>query len=62
MADTNDAADRRAPLEDVVRFFGSHWAGFWAWLDGLARNAQPMPSASRKPTKGSAERNRPSVR
>ena len=33
----------RACLDDKLRFFGWKWAGFWAWLDSIGKNTQPVP-------------------
>ena len=34
-------------FDDALRLFGCKWAGFWAWLEAIGRNARPVPRRSR---------------
>ena len=49
MWEREDASDLSA-LEDVLRFFGWRWAGFWAWLDSIGQVVQPVPTVRRVDT------------
>jgi hypothetical protein len=48
----------RACLDEKLGFFRWKWAGFWAWLDSIGKNTQPVPmppgSDNRAATKSEA--------
>ena len=40
-----DASKQGVPtLDGVLAFFEWKWTGFWAWLDSIGQNVQPVPT------------------
>ncbi len=45
MAQRKESRPDPPTLDGVLGFFGLKWASFWAWMDSVDRNAQPVPTS-----------------